>query len=100
MRAEVRRTYDMVIVGGGLAGSALGRAMALSGAEVLIIEKEPRYRDRIRGEALMPWGTLEACKLDLYDVLLQSCARETPYEVLFLSGEPTPRRHFPSSTPG
>jgi len=95
-----RRAYDLVIIGGGIAGSALGRAMALSGAEVLIIEKELRYRDRIRGEVLLPWGTLEAKKLDLYDLLVQSCARESPYEWFYLGGEPTPPRHFPSSTPG
>jgi 2-polyprenyl-6-methoxyphenol hydroxylase-like FAD-dependent oxidoreductase len=92
--------FDLVIIGGGIAGCTLGRAMALSGAEVLIVEKELQYRDRIRGEVLLPWGSLEAQNLGIYDILLQSCARESPYELFFLAGEATPARHFPSSTPG
>lgn len=94
------RSYDLVIVGGGIAGCTLGRAMALNGALVLIVEKEPRYRDRIRGEVLLPWGSLEAKNLGIYDILLRSCARESAHELFFLAGEPTPPRHFPTSTPG
>src|SRR5262245_53411506 len=98
--AGERRRYDLVIVGGGIAGSALGRTMAQSGADVLIIEKELRYRDRIRGEILMPWGSVEAKSLGIYDILLRSCARETPYEIFVMAGEFTPPRDYPSSTPG
>ena len=98
--AGERRAYDLVIVGGGIAGSALGRAMAQSGADVLIIEKELRYRDRIRGEILLPWGSLEAKTLGIYDILLRSCARESPYEIFIMAGEFTPPRDYPSSTPG
>lgn len=95
-----RKTFDMVIVGGGIAGCALGRAMAQSGAEVLILEKESQYRDRIRGEAIMPWGSIEAKSLGLYDILLNSCGIEVPYETFVVSGEFTAPRHYPSSTPG
>src|SRR5262245_51464757 len=98
--AGEQRTYDLVIVGGGIAGCALGRSMAQSGAAVLILEKELQYRDRIRGELLMPWGTLEAKTLGIYDILLQSCARESPYEIFITAGEFTPPRDYPSSTPG
>lgn len=94
------QAYDLVIIGGGIAGSALGRAMAQSGADVLIIEKELRYRDRIRGEAIMPWGSLEAKTLGIYDILLSSCGREVSYETFVVAGEFTPPRHYPSSTPG
>jgi flavin-dependent dehydrogenase len=41
--------YDLVIVGGGLAGSALAAAMAPTGARVLIVEREATFRDRVRG---------------------------------------------------
>jgi 2-polyprenyl-6-methoxyphenol hydroxylase-like FAD-dependent oxidoreductase len=51
--------YDLLIIGGGLAGSALGRSMALAGFKVLIIEKEMKFRDRVRGEVLLPWGSVE-----------------------------------------
>ena len=47
--SESHGSYDLLIIGGGLAGAALGRSMALAGAHVLIIEKETEFRDRIRG---------------------------------------------------
>jgi hypothetical protein len=39
--------------------------MARSGARVLIVERETKFRDRIRGEALQPWGVAEARKLGI-----------------------------------
>ena len=68
--------YDLVVVGGGLAGSALGVAIAQHGACVLIIEKEAAFRDRVRGEGMLPWGAAEARALGLYQPLLDSCARD------------------------
>ena len=97
--SESHGSYDLLIIGGGLAGATLGRSMALAGAHVLIIEKETEFRDRIRGEVLLPWGSVEAKELGIYDVLLQSCAREAPRELFFLAGEPTPPRDFLTSTP-
>jgi NADPH-dependent 2,4-dienoyl-CoA reductase/sulfur reductase-like enzyme len=44
--------YDLIIAGGGLAGSALAIVMARSGHRVLVVERETRFRDRIRGEML------------------------------------------------
>jgi len=98
--AKAHKTYDLAIIGGGIAGSTLGRTMALHGAEVLIVEKEPHYRDRIRGEVLLPWGSVEAKELGIYDILLEAGGREAPRQVIYLEGEPTPPRHYPSSTPG
>ena len=63
---------DLLIAGGGLAGSALGRAMALAGHHVIIVEKETAFRDRIRGEVLLPWGSVEAKELDIYDILIRT----------------------------
>ncbi len=48
--------YDIVIVGGGLGGSALAKAMAERGASVLVLEREKQFRDRVRGEGVWPWG--------------------------------------------
>jgi flavin-dependent dehydrogenase len=42
--------YDIVVVGGGLGGSALAKVMAGQGARVLVVERELRFKDRIRGE--------------------------------------------------
>lgn len=94
-----KRAFDLLIIGGGLAGSALGRAMALAGASVLIIEKERAFRDRIRGEVLHPWGTVEAEKLGLYALLLGSCAREVLYEAHYLAGRAAPPRDYRATTP-
>ena len=41
-------SFDLLIVGGGLAGAAFERSMALAGFRVFIIEKELKFRDRIR----------------------------------------------------
>lgn len=93
------RSYDLLIVGGGIAGSALGRVMALAGARVLIIEKETAFRDRIRGEVLLPWGSVEAKELGIYDLLLATCGREAGQEILFVNGEAQPPRDYLTSTP-
>ena len=69
--------YDLVIVGGGLAGSSVGAAMVANGMRVLIIEREVEFRDRIRGEGMLPWGVAEARELGIYQPLLDSCAIET-----------------------
>ena len=94
-----RSSYDLLIIGGGLAGAALGRSMAQSGAYVLIIEKETEFRDRIRGEVLLPWGSVEAKELGIYDILLKACAREFPKEFFFLEGKPSPPRDYFTTTP-
>jgi menaquinone-9 beta-reductase len=94
-----RSSYDLLIIGGGLAGATLGRSMAQSGAHVLIIERETEFRDRIRGEVLLPWGSIEAKELGIYDILLKACAREFPQEFFFLEGKPTPPRDYFTTTP-
>jgi 2-polyprenyl-6-methoxyphenol hydroxylase-like FAD-dependent oxidoreductase len=48
--------YDVIIVGGGLAGSALGKSLAEQGKQVLILEREKVFRDRVRGEYVHPWA--------------------------------------------
>src|SRR5215469_14121881 len=69
--------YDAVIVGGGLGGSSLGIALAQSGAQVLVIERETQFRDRVRGEGVLPWGAAEARELGIHQPLLEACAIES-----------------------
>lgn len=64
------RRYDLVVVGGGIAGGAFAAVMARAGAEVLVLERQSGYRDRVRGELLWPWGVKELQRLGLDDVLL------------------------------
>ena len=80
-----KKAVDLLIIGGGMAGASLGRSMAMAGKHVLIIEKEIKFRDRIRGELVVPWGSVEAKELGIYDILLRSCAAGSS-ETVFLSG--------------
>lgn len=97
--AALRKNYDLLIVGGGLAGSVLARAIALEGFKVLVIEKETKFKDRVRGEVLLPWGTVEAKELGIYDILLASCAKEAAREHFFYSGKASEPRDFRTTTP-
>lgn len=63
-------TYDVVIAGAGIGGSALATVLARAGLGVLVLEKETEYHDRVRGEWLAPWGVAETRRLGLYDTLL------------------------------
>jgi 2-polyprenyl-6-methoxyphenol hydroxylase-like FAD-dependent oxidoreductase len=92
-------TCDLLIIGGGIAGATLGRAMAQNGARVLIVERETAFRDRIRGEVLMPWGSVEAKALGIYDPLLARCAGEIWHEIFVAAGAFQPPRDYLTSTP-
>ena len=74
----VPRTADVAIVGGGIAGASLATALADAGLDVVLIEREARFRDRVRGEALHPWGAAEADRLGLVPVLRQAGALPLP----------------------
>jgi choline dehydrogenase-like flavoprotein len=76
--------YDIVTVGGGLGGSALAMAMAQQGARVLVLEQEKRFRDRVRGEGILPWGVEEMRRLGIYDRLRDRCGRQCRYLVTSL----------------
>jgi 2-polyprenyl-6-methoxyphenol hydroxylase-like FAD-dependent oxidoreductase len=71
--------FDLVTIGGGMAASALAISMARKGVRVLVLEKETQFKDRVRGEALAPWGLSEARELDIADLLLETCAKEIPW---------------------
>ncbi|HET9400956.1 MAG TPA: NAD(P)/FAD-dependent oxidoreductase [Candidatus Acidoferrales bacterium] len=78
MSAPAATSFDIVTIGGGLAASSFAKSMADRGAKVLILEQEERFRDRVRGEYLVPWGVAEARDLGVLDCLMQNCAREVP----------------------
>lgn len=62
-------SWDAIVVGGGIGGSALGSVLARAGCSVLLLEKETEYRDKVRGEWIAPWGVSELRRLDLYEPL-------------------------------
>lgn len=73
--------YDLIVVGGGIAGSSLAGCVAASGARVLVLERETQFRDRVRGEWVAPWGVLELEQLGVLDLLReQADVHELPYQ--------------------
>lgn len=54
---------EVVVVGGGIAGSSIALNLSDMGARVTVVERESRFRDRVRGEVMFPWGVAEAERL-------------------------------------
>jgi 2-polyprenyl-6-methoxyphenol hydroxylase-like FAD-dependent oxidoreductase len=67
---ETTGAADVVVVGGGIAGSALATVLAREGRDVLLLERETAYRDKVRGEFLSCWGVEEALRMGLEETLL------------------------------
>ena len=63
----VQSSADVVIVGGGLGGSALGGFLARAGLRVLLLEQLTQFEDRVRGEWMAPWGVAELMRVGLYE---------------------------------
>ncbi len=63
---------EVVVIGAGIAGSALATALARAGRSVLVLERATEYRDRVRGEWIAPWGVVETRRLGLYETLVQA----------------------------
>ncbi len=76
--------YDLIVVGGGIGGSALATVMAKAGKRVLLLEQSTVYEDRVRGEWIAPWGVAETKRIGLYDLLQRAgghhLARHTTYD--------------------
>ncbi|MGV9680351.1 FAD-dependent oxidoreductase [Nocardia sp. NPDC003482] len=60
---------DVIIIGGGIAGSALGYALASFGIETTILERQTVHQDRVRGEVINCWGVREAQELKVLEIL-------------------------------
>jgi len=95
--------YDVITVGGGLGGAALAKVLAEKGLCVLVVERETQFKDRIRGEWIAPWGVAESQRLGLYEILLERCARESPFLATMGMGPPrdlrvTSLQHLPALT--
>jgi len=83
---------DLVIVGGGIAGGALATVMARAGASVLMLERQPRYQDQVRGEILWPWGAQVARRLGIEQALLDAGALVVRWFDSYDEGAPSPDR--------
>ena len=89
-------SYDAVIVGGGLGGSTLVKNLAEAGHRVLVLERETRFKDRVRGEQLHPWGVAAARSLGVYDHIT---GNQTRWWITYLGGAPVAKRDLAETTP-
>ncbi|MGZ6241547.1 MAG: NAD(P)/FAD-dependent oxidoreductase [Candidatus Binataceae bacterium] len=90
--------YDIVTAGGGLGGAAVAAVMARAGARVLVVERETRFQDRVRGEIMEPWGVAETRRLGIYDAI-RSAAHDSPFWQIYLGGMKLDRRDCVATTP-
>jgi len=90
---------DVVTIGGGIGGAALATAVARTGRAVLVLEREARFKDRVRGENILPWGFAAARRLGILDDLIAAGGRLVPFFNTYFMGMQTQRRPFPATTP-
>ena len=76
--SSARLTTDIAVIGGGAAGASAAAVLAQTGLGVVLIEREARFRDRVRGESIHPWGVRQIEALGLSDVLQAAGANELP----------------------
>jgi 2-polyprenyl-6-methoxyphenol hydroxylase-like FAD-dependent oxidoreductase len=91
---------DAIIVGGGLAGSALAEQLAKAGRDVLVFERETEFKDRVRGENMLPWGVAAAKRLGIFDDLIAAGGNPANTWMTYAMGDPSPPRDLRATTPG
>jgi 2-polyprenyl-6-methoxyphenol hydroxylase-like FAD-dependent oxidoreductase len=77
---------DVVVIGGGIGGASLAYGLAVGGLGVVVLEATVEYRDRVRGESMMPWGVAEARTLGVEHVLLDAGAHVAPLWRQYIDG--------------
>jgi 2-polyprenyl-6-methoxyphenol hydroxylase-like FAD-dependent oxidoreductase len=75
--------YDLVIVGGGIGGSALAAVMARAGRSVLVLERSEMFEDVVRGEWIAPWGVTEVRRVGLLDLLTAAGGHHITHHVTY-----------------
>lgn len=48
---------DVITIGGGVGGSTLASALARSGRQVVVLEREREFKDRVPGKNILPWAS-------------------------------------------
>ena len=91
--------FDAITVGGGLAGSTFAAELTRAGHQVLVLERETRFKDRVRGENMLPWGVAAARRLGLVDDLLAAGGHQPPSWVTYMFGNPVASRDLRVTTP-
>lgn len=76
-------SVDIAVIGGGVAGSSVAAVLAQAGLGVVLVEREARFRDRVRGESIHPWGIKQILELGLIDVLRAAGAQALPNSLVY-----------------
>jgi 2-polyprenyl-6-methoxyphenol hydroxylase-like FAD-dependent oxidoreductase len=106
MEASMQTTHsswlstDVAVIGGGVAGSSVAAVLAQAGLGVVLVEREARFRDRVRGESIHPWGIREIETLGLMDVLRAAGGHPLPFWQLYVGRAPADRFCWESIEPG
>ncbi|XVF45799.1 hypothetical protein PTKIN_Ptkin02bG0235800 [Pterospermum kingtungense] len=100
----VRGTTDIIIVGAGVAGSALAYTLGKDGRRVHVIERDLNEPDRIVGELLQPGGYVKLDELGLEDCVDEIDAQPVFGYALYKDGKDTrlsyPLENFHSGVSG
>ncbi|KAL5217648.1 hypothetical protein ABZP36_018332 [Zizania latifolia] len=80
---------DVIVVGAGVAGSALAYTLGKDGRRVYVIERDLTEPDRIVGELLQPGGYLKLIELGLQDCVEEIDAQRVLGYALFKDGKNT-----------
>ncbi|KAK6938539.1 hypothetical protein RJ641_032047 [Dillenia turbinata] len=80
---------DVIVVGAGVAGSALAHTLGKDGRQVHVIERDLTEPDRIVGELLQPGGYLKLIELGLEDCVEEIDAQRVFGYALFKDGRNT-----------
>ena len=97
--SQQRLDVEVAVVGGGVAGSSLALVLARAGVDVALVEREPRFRDRVRGDSLFPWGAREAMLLGIAHLLPPSGARPLPIWQTYAGRQPRPPYDWRTDVP-
>ena len=92
-------SYDLAIAGGGVGGATLAKNMAERGASVLVIEREQKFKDRVRGELMFTWGYAEAHSLGITATLADAGGHQVHWVDTYVVADRVARREVVPTTP-
>ena len=91
--------YDIITVGGGLGGASLAKVMAEHGSRVLVIERETKFKDRVRGEAMPPWSVADARRIGILETIMAAGGHELPKMMIYVGQMQIGERDLVATTP-
>ena len=84
---DQKNTYDICVIGAGIAGAPIASYLGKSGKKIAIIEFDWGLQERILGELLQPGGYMRLCDLGLGDCIQNIDAVPMVGYALYRKGE-------------